>query len=232
LEWIEKGREIQSALENGAFPLVLGGDHSIALASLSAVQRFCESHKKTLIVVWLDAHGDANDTVSSPTGNIHGMPLACLLGRGDSDLIQAMDMSAFLDPKHVHQLGLRAVDKRERLIIQELGYHTYSMHDFDQQGIWTIMESILNPLKGRGDVHIHLSFDVDFMDPQNAPGVGTPAWGGPTLREVRMLFESLYASQSLGSMDIVEYNPTLDPDGITMGYLIKLVPFLFGKTLL
>jgi arginase len=231
--WCEGAKkQVLSTLEQDKFPLILGGEHSIAIGSIAGVSEYCRTHGQELVVIWLDAHSDFNTLETSYSGNIHGMPLAVLLGDGDPELTAIVGKENYLVPQNIFQIGLRSVDAGERARLRNTHIHAFSMRDIDQLGIHTIMSGILNPLMGKKNIHLHLSFDVDFLDGDLAPAVGTREHGGPTFREARHCFELIAESGLLGSMDLVEYNPNLDIEHKTRDVLFNLVPFLFGKTLL
>ena len=231
--WCQATQEVvEHTLNAQKFPFVLGGEHSIAIGTLSGVSRYCHAHGKKLFVLWLDAHADFNTPETSYSGNIHGMPAAILCGDGDPDLCRIVGKEYYLFPSHIYQIGLRSVDEKEKIRLHERGIHAYSMQHLDQLGIYHILNKILSFFETQKNVHLHLSFDVDFLDGDLAPAVGTREPGGPSFREARLCFEMIAQSGLLGSMEIVEYNPRLDADKCTQKILFDLLPFLFGKTLI
>jgi arginase len=214
-------------------PILLGGDHSLSIGSISAVARRCREEGRKLLVLWLDAHADFNTCELSPTGNIHGMPLACLCGFGPRELVQigSPDSSApAITPACVRQIGVRSVDAGEKRFIHEQGLDVFDMRYVDEMGMRQTMERALADLDD--DTHLHVSFDVDFLDPDIAPGVGTTVAGGPTYREAQLCMEMIADTHRLGSLDIVELNPAFDVRNKTAALAVDLVESLFGKSTL
>ena len=209
-------------------PLILGGDHSISIGSVSGVAAHCAAAGKALSVIWLDAHADFNTPASSPSGNIHGMPLAALCGRIVLDEIEIGSGEPMLDPTQVHLVGIRSVDATEKSMIMDCGVNVYDMRTVDERGMVSIMREILEAVSGVGG-HLHVSFDVDFLDPPIAPGVGTTVAGGATFREAHLCMELIHESGLLGSMDLVELNPLLDVHGQTAAMMVDLTGSAFGK---
>jgi arginase len=215
-------------------PILLGGDHSLSIGSISAVARHCRQSGRKLRVLWLDAHADFNTSELSPSGNIHGMPLACLCGFGPGELVGigggAGAGGAVIAPSCVRQIGVRSVDAGEKRFIHEQGVEVFDMRYIDEMGMRQTMELALADLDE--DTHLHVSFDVDFLDPDIAPGVGTTVAGGPTYREAQLCMEMIADTRRLGSLDIVELNPAFDVRNKTAELAVDLVESLFGKSTL
>ncbi len=218
----EATAEILSQLPEDAFPVILGGDHSIAMGSVTG----CSRRQRTGLI-WVDAHGDFNVPETSPTGNIHGMPLAALCGYGDRRLIDLAWPGAKIRPEDVVLIGIRDLDDGERSLMHEAGVTVYTMKEVDQLGLSSIAEATLGRL---GDLpRLHVSFDADALDPELAPGVGTPVPGGLTFREAHLLMELLADSGRVTSLDLVEVNPILDRENRTADLLVDLAVSLLGK---
>jgi arginase len=215
-------------------PILLGGDHSLSIGSISAVARHCREAGRKLRVLWLDAHADFNTRELSPSGNIHGMPLACLCGFGPRELVGmgsgAGAGDSVIAPSCVRQIGVRSVDAGEKRFIHEQGLDVFDMRYIDEMGMRQTMELALADLDE--DTHLHVSFDVDFLDPDIAPGVGTTVAGGPTYREAQLCMEMIADTRRLGSLDIVELNPAFDVRNKTAELAVDLVESLFGKSTL
>jgi len=210
----------------GRFPLIIGGDHSIAIGSLAGIAK----HYENLGVIWYDAHGDLNDLSTSPSGNIHGMPLAVSLGIGETCLTELYGTAPKIKPEHVVIIGARSLDPGERQRIEKLGIQVFTMHDIDRMGMPLVMEETLSYLKERTD-GVHLSLDLDGLDPSVAPGVGTPVMGGLTYRESRLAMEMLHESDVITSAEFVEVNPILDDQNHTAEIAVGLIGSLFGAKL-
>lgn len=217
---------VDQEVEKGAFPLVLGGDHSVAIGSLAGVSR----HYENLGVIWYDAHGDLNTEETSPSGNIHGMPLAVSLGLGESKLVNILDYSPKVKPENIVIIGARSLDPGERELISEKGIQVYTMHEVDRKGMAHVMEHAISYLKERTD-GVHLSLDLDGLDPSEAPGVGTPVMGGLTYRESHLAMEMLAEADILTSAEFVEVNPILDDKNKTATIAVGLMGSLFGEKL-
>lgn len=211
-------------------PLLMGGDHCLAIGSISAVARHCRAQGRKLRVIWLDAHTDVNTESISPSGNIHGMPVACLLGHGPSDLVGWSGERAALAPGDIDFIGIRSVDADEKLAIRQLGLQVFDMRHIDEHGMRYTMTEILQDVDG--DTHLHVSFDLDCLDPTDAPGVGTGVRGGPTYREMQLCMEMIADSGRLGSLDVVEINPALDVRNRTAELAVEFVQSLFGASTL
>ena len=219
-----------SALQAGRLPLLMGGDHCLAIGSISAVARHCSARGRRLKVLWFDAHADANTPASSPSGNLHGMPVACLLGHGPAQLTQLAGAAAALQAQQITLVGVRSVDATEKSFVNTLGIEVYDMRSIDELGMRAVMQAALADVDE--NTHLHLSFDMDGLDPTIAPGVGTPVRGGPTYRETQLFMEMLADSDALGSVDIMELNPALDLRNQTAELAVDLLESLFGKSTL
>jgi arginase len=214
----------------GHLPILLGGDHCLAIGSISAVARHCRAAGKGLRVLWLDAHADFNTCALTPSGNLHGMPMACLCGHGPEALVALGGATPAIDARQVRQIGVRSVDPGERRFVHEQGLEVYDMRHVDELGMRHTMEVALATLDA--NTHLHVSFDVDFLDPEIAPGVGTTVPGGPTYREAQLCMEMIADSGRLGSLDVVELNPALDVRNRTAALAVDLIESLFGKSTL
>jgi arginase len=201
-------------LEKGGFPLVLGGDHSLAAGSVAATAEFVRRSDKPLGLIWVDAHGDMNTPASSMSGNVHGMPLASLLGSEPAELSRIGGVSPKVRPEHTVLIGIRNLDAREKEIVRASGAHVFTMKDIDRAGIASVVEQAVT-LAGRATGGIHVSFDLDVCDPTIAPGVGTPVKGGLDYREAHMVMEMLADSGLVRALDLVEVNPILDDRNAT-----------------
>jgi arginase len=219
--------KVDEAIESGAFPLVLGGDHSIAIGTLAGVSK----HYNNLGVIWYDAHGDLNTAETSPTGNIHGMPLAVSLGLGHRSLTDIGGYSPKVKPENLVIIGARALDDGEKVLIKEKGIKVYTMHEIDRLGMTKVMEETIAYLKEKTD-GVHLSLDLDGLDPNDAPGVGTPVMGGISYRESHLAMEMLEEAKLITSAEFVEVNPILDEKNKTAICAVGLMGSLFGEKLL
>ncbi|MEH7442206.1 arginase [Bacillus sp. JJ1122] len=219
--------EVDKIIESGSFPLVLGGDHSIAIGTLAGVSK----HYKNLGVIWYDAHGDLNTADTSPSGNIHGMPLAASLGLGHESLTQLGGFAPKIKPENIVIIGARALDDGEKDLIKELGIKVFTMHEIDRLGMAKVMEETINYLKDKTD-GVHLSLDLDGLDPTDAPGVGTPVFGGISYRESHLAMEMLEEAGIITSAEFVEVNPILDEKNKTAIAAVALMGSLFGEKLL
>jgi len=222
---------VSAALGSGALPVVLGGDHSLSLGSIDAVLHHCRDTEKPVFVLWLDAHADFNTPDTSPSGNVHGMPLAALCGEpGFSDLFPDENRPR-LDPARVHLFGLRSIDAGERALVVKARVGVTDMRAIDEFGVVAPLRRILERVAAE-DGHLHVSFDIDFLDPGIAPAVGTKVPGGATFREAHLIMEMLNDSGLVGSLDVVELNPFLDERGRSARVLVELVASLFGRRIL
>lgn len=219
-------KEVSASIENNRFPLVLGGDHSIAVGSVSAISK----HYNNLGVIWYDAHGDLNIPEESPSGNIHGMPLRILTGEGPKELLELN--SNVIKPENIVLIGMRDLDKDERQFIKDHNIKTFTMSDIDKLGIKEVIENTIEYLKSRNVDGVHLSLDVDALDPLETPGTGTRVLGGLSYRESHFALELLHQSHLISSMDLVEVNPLIDSNNHTAEQAVSLVGTFFGETLL
>jgi arginase len=217
-------------LRAGRLPILLGGDHSLGIGSISAVARHCREQGKKLRVLWLDAHADFNTSELSPSGNVHGMPVAVLCGFGPRELTGFGARRPAIDPSWVRQIGIRSVDDGERRFLHEQGLDVFDMRFIDEMGMRAAMEQALAGIDR--DTHLHVSFDVDFLDPGIAPGVGTRVPGGPTYREAQLCMEMIADTRRLASLDVVELNPAFDEHNKTAVLAVDLIESLFGKSTL
>ena len=218
------------ALRAGEFPMLLGGDHCLAIGSIAAVAGHCRRTGKRLRVLWLDAHADFNTSAITPSGNIHGMPVATLFGFGAGALVNLADPAPALSRDELVQIGIRSVDEDEKRFVHEQGLEVFDMRSIDEMGMRTVMQQALHGVDD--DTHIHVSFDVDFLDAELAPGVGTAVPGGPTYREAHLCMEMIADTGRLASLDIMELNPALDVRNRTAKLTVDLIESLFGKSTL
>ncbi|KQV17457.1 arginase [Rhizobium sp. Root1203] len=211
----------------GRFPLILGGDHSLSMGTVSGMARHAAKQGRPLFVLWLDAHSDFNTPATSPSGNIHGMPVAFFCGQAELADILPRDRP-IVDPRNVFQVGIRSVDAPERELIKQHGVNVFDMRSIDEQGVASIMNGILGTVAAANGL-LHVSLDVDFLDPDLAPGVGTTVPGGATFREAHLIMEMLCDSGLVSSLDLVELNPFLDDRGKSARVLVELTASLFGR---
>jgi len=221
---------VSTTLALDQVPVVMGGDHCLAIGSISAVARHCRQQRRNLRVVWLDAHTDVNTETISPSGNIHGMPVSCLLGHGPADLVGWSGERAALDAGGIDFIGIRSVDAQEKQAIRQLGLQVFDMRHIDEHGMRNTMTEVLQDVDE--DTHIHVSFDLDCLDPMEAPGVGTGVRGGPTYREMQLCMEMIADTGRLGSLDVVEINPALDVRNRTAELAVEFLQSLFGASTL
>ncbi|HNJ83150.1 MAG TPA: arginase [Piscinibacter sp.] len=221
---------VHAELKAARMPILLGGDHCLAIGSISAVARHCREAGKKLRVLWLDAHADFNTSELTPSGNIHGMPVACLCGHGPKELVEIGGTVPALNPKAVRQIGIRSVDPGEKRFVHQVGLEVFDMRYIDEMGMRHTMELALATLDA--NTHLHVSFDVDFLDPEIAPGVGTTVPGGPTYREAQLCMEMIADTGRLASLDVMELNPALDVRNKTATLAVDLIESLFGKSTL
>jgi arginase len=217
-------------LAEGRLPILLGGDHSLAIGSISAVAEHCRRAGKKLRVLWVDAHADFNTAELTPSGNIHGMPVACLAGHGPAELTELSGHRPAITTDEIRQVGLRSVDVGEKSFLRAEGVEVFDMRFIDEIGMRRTMVRALAGVDA--DTHLHLSIDLDFVDPEVAPGVGTPVRGGATYREAQLCMEMVADTGRLGSIDLVEVNPALDEHNTTAELTVDLVESLFGKSTL
>jgi len=222
--------KVEKVMASGGFPLVLGGDHSIAIGTIAGMASFCRKQKKRLGVLWIDAHGDLNTDETTPSGNIHGMPLAASIGLGTLELTSVGGDFRKVDPKDVVLVGTRDLDDGERKFIRQSGVNTFTMEEIDKHGMAVVMGRALRKLN-KVDV-LHVSFDLDGVDPQVAPGVGTPVRGGINYREAHLIMETLNEAGVMASLEVVEVNPILDNRNQSAEFAVELIQSGFGKKIL
>jgi arginase len=221
---------MDAQLRLGHLPVLLGGDHCLGVGSITAVARYCRDTGKKLRVIWLDAHADFNTSEVTPSGNVHGMPVSCLCGLGPEALTHLGGSAPAMDAADIRQIGIRSVDPGEKRLIKEYGLDVYDMRYIDEIGMRRAMDEALEGLDE--NTHLHVSFDVDFLDPSIAPGVGTTVPGGPNYREAQLVMEMIADTGRLRSLDIVELNPAFDDHNRTGKLAVDLVESLFGKSTL
>jgi arginase len=231
LAWNVAVRDAMShALRAGELPILMGGDHCLAIGSIAAVAAHCRATGKRLRVLWFDAHADFNTSVITPSGNIHGMPVATLFGHGAAALVNLSDRTPAITSADIVQIGIRSVDPEEKRFVHAQGLEVFDMRSIDELGMRTVMESALAGVDET--THLHVSFDVDFLDPEIAPGVGTTVPGGPTYREAQLCMEMIADTGRLGSLDVMELNPAFDVKNKTALLAVDLIESLFGKSTL
>ncbi len=224
---IKLSKVVTKEINQNRFPLILGGDHSIAIGSIAGISE----HYNELGVIWYDAHGDINTVETSPSGNIHGMPLAVNLGLGHEKLTSIMKDTPKIKPENIVMIGIRCLDEGEKALLRKLNVKVYTMHEIDRLGMSQVMQEAIDYLKKRTD-GVHLSFDMDGIDPSEAPGVGTPVNGGVTYRESHLALEMLAESGLITSAEFVEVNPMLDDKSKTAKLAVDLIGSLFGEKLI
>ena len=230
-EWNRLVHEaVLEELAAGRLPMLLGGDHSLAIGSISAAAKHCRDTGRKLRVLWFDAHADFNTHVLTPSGNVHGMPVACLCGHGPAELVSIGGQVPAIDPAQLRQIGIRSVDAGEKRFVHEVGIEVFDMRYIDEMGMRYTLEQAL--LGVDDDTHVHVSLDVDFLDPDIAPGVGTTVSGGPTYREAQLCMEMVADTGRLASLDVVELNPAFDIRNRTAEVAVDLIGSLFGKSTL
>jgi arginase len=217
-------------LAAGRLPMLLGGDHSLAIGSISAAAKHCRDTGRKLRVLWFDAHADFNTHVLTPSGNVHGMPVACLCGHGPAELVSIGGQVPAINPAQLRQIGIRSVDAGEKRFVHEVGIEVFDMRYIDEMGMRYTLEQALHGVDD--DTHVHVSLDVDFLDPDIAPGVGTTVAGGPTYREAQLCMEMIADTGRLASLDVMELNPALDLRNRTAELAVDLIESLFGKSTL
>lgn len=230
--WCRLARDaVGDALAAAELPVLLGGDHALAIGSVAAVARHCAATRRPLAVLWLDAHADFNTADTSPSGNLQGMPLAVLCGQGPAELLDVGGDTPVLDPDRVALIGARSVDTAEKPRVAEHGLRIYDMRRIDEEGMRAVVAAALAEVAAEG-AHLHVSFDLDFADPEIAPGVSVPVPGGISYREAQLCMEMIHDSGLLGSVDIVELNPARDVRNRTAELAVELVASLFGERIL
>jgi arginase len=222
---------VEDAMDQGRFPVILGGDHSVAIGTISGIARHLRKKGQSLGVIWVDAHTDMNTPTTSPSGNIHGMPLAVLLGHGHADLVAIAGERPALDPEYVAVIGARDIDLLERDVIRQTGIRVYTMSELDDRGTAVCVREAIERVS-RASGGIHLSFDLDGVDPDHAPGVGTPVSGGLDVRESHLICEKLAQTQRLIGVELVELNPILDDKNRTGKLAVWLILSALGKSIL
>jgi arginase len=227
----ELARRVYDSMQRGCVPLVLGGDHSVAMGTVSGVSRYFRERHQRVGLIWLDAHADMNTPDTSPSGNIHGMPLACLLGMGPEPLANLAGYQPKVAAANTVIVGLREVDLTERPHVREWGVHAFTMRDIDERGLGAVMEEAIR-VASDGTVGFHCSLDMDFVDPKDAPGVGTAVRGGATYREAHLAMEMICDSRRMTSIEVVEVNPVLDEANRTADLAVELIMSGLGKRIL
>jgi arginase len=222
---------VLKTLEAGKIPLVLGGDHSVAAGTVAGVAEFYRRQNQKIGLIWIDAHSDMNTPDSSPSGNVHGMPLAAIMGLGPAELGNIFNFSPKVHPENCVLVGIRDVDAIEKENIRKAGVEVFTMRDIDERGMRSVMEEALR-MAGRGTAGYHVSLDMDWIDPEDAPGVGTPVWGGATYREAHLAMEIIADHGRLLSLEIVEVNPVIDEHNQTADLAVELSLSAFGKKIL
>ena len=229
--WNQRVHEaVDHALRESELPMLLGGDHCLAIGAISAIARHCRAAGKNLRVLWLDAHTDFNTSGLTPTGNLHGMPVAVLCGHGPAELTGLGGTTPAVDASVFRQIGIRSVDNGERQFVREAGLNVFDMRYIDEMGMRHAMEAALAGMDE--NTHLHVSFDVDFLDASFAPGVGTAVKGGPTYREAQLCMEMIADTGKMASLDVMELNPALDVRNGTAEVALELIESLFGKSTL
>lgn len=224
-------KRVERTLEQGRFPLCVGGDHSMALGSIAGISAYCKKHRKKLGVIWIDAHSDMNTDETSPSGNIHGMPLSASLGLGNDKLTRLYGFAPKLKPDNCALIGIRSIDRLERELVRKLHLPVYTMTDVDKLGVHRIISRVLKEFKEKVD-HIHVSFDLDSVDPSVAPGVGTPVPGGLSYREAHLIMEAIADCGCMSSLEITEVNPILDDKNKSADFAVDLIASSMGMRIL
>ena len=225
------GVMVEKSLEESMMPVVLGGDHSIAAGTLSGVAAHFKKKEKKIGLIWLDAHGDINTPESSPSGNVHGMPLAAAMGYGATELVELQGFKPKVEPQNISLVGIRDLDSQEKKLAKKSGVHVFTMRDIDERGMREVMSDALKYAMDDTD-GISVSLDMDFVDPSDAPGVGTPVRGGVTYREAHLAMEMLADTEAMVSLEIVEINPVIDEHNRTALLGVELVLSGLGKKIL
>lgn len=225
------GGLVEKAAARGNLPLVLGGDHSVAVGTVAGMARFLRRRKARLGLLWIDAHADMNTPRTSPSGNVHGMPLACCVGLGPRELVELFGFAPKVNPANVALVGIRDVDQLEKPHVRKSGVRAFTMRDVDERGMRAVMEDAL-AIVNDGTAGFHVSFDMDAVDPDEAPGVGTPVRGGVSYREAHLAMELVCDSARMLSMEVVEVNPVIDEFNRTASLAVELVTSAMGKRIL
>lgn len=224
-------KKVEKSLAQGHLPLCIGGDHSMAIGSICGVASFCRNTDESMGVIWIDAHADMNDEQSTPSGNIHGMSLAASLGIGNRRLTHLMGFAPKVKAENCTLIGIRSIDAREKDIVRKLKLNVFTMTDIDRKGIGAVINDVLERMNPKVN-HIHVSFDLDSVDPSVAAGVGTPVSGGLNYREAHLIMESIAECGCMSSMDISEVNPILDHNNQSAEFAADLVASILGKRIL
>jgi arginase len=227
----ELRKQVERSLSEGRMPLVLGGDHSIAIGSVAGSSNWAASQDEAIGLIWFDAHGDANTPETTPSGNIHGMSLAVALGHGDGDLVHLGGRSPKVQARNTVLIGIRDLDAGERDSLKKWGVTCYTMRDVDERGMRDVLDEAIR-VASDGTAGVHLSFDLDVVDPEDAPGTGTPVWGGISYREAHLAMEMLADRANIVAIDLVEVNPVLDTTNMTGILAAELAQSLLGKRIL
>jgi len=223
--------QVEKTMDESKAPVVLGGDHSIAVGTVAGVTRHFRKRAQSVGLLWIDAHADMNTPETSPSGNVHGMPLACCVGMGPRELAELFDPPPMVDPARVAIVGLRDVDILEKPHVRESGVNAFTMRDIDERGLRAVMEDALRIVR-IGAAGFHLSLDMDFVDPAHAPGVGTAVRGGATYREAHLAMEMICDTSAMVSMEVVEVNPVIDEVNRTADLAVELMMSAMGKRIL
>ena len=224
-------KRVDKVLTDRRMPLVLGGDHSIAIGSIAGSSNFFARRGEALGLIWFDAHGDCNTPQTTPSGNIHGMALAVALGLGDRDLVRLGGRAPKIRARNCVLIGIRDIDPSEREILKKSGVTCYTMRDLDERGMRDVLDEGIRTASD-GTAGIHVSFDLDVIDPDEAPGTGTPVWGGISYREAHLAMEMIHDRANIVAMDLVEVNPVLDNQNVTGVFAVELAQSALGKTIL
>ncbi len=224
-------QRVYKALQGGRIPLTIGGDHSIAIGSISGVSHWARTNKKKLSLVWFDAHADINTPETSPSGNIHGMPLAALMGQGFSELTSIAFPETKIQAPLTALVGIRSIDEKEKQMCHKMGVRIYTMREIDERGMKAVMSEIISTIIEKSD-GVHVSFDLDCVDPQHAPGVSTPVTGGLSHRESHLALEMIADTKRLVAMDFVELNPLADHGHMSVNLVVDFIQSLLGKNIL
>jgi len=224
-------QKVEKSLSQNHFPLCIGGDHSMAIGTIAGISSYCIKNKLKLGVIWIDAHADMNTDKTSPSGNIHGMPLAANLGLGNEKLVNFYGVTPKLKPENTALIGVRSIDEFEKKNIKQMNLSVYTMSDVDKLGIHRIIARVLKQFQEKVD-HIHVSFDLDSVDPTLAPGVGTPIPGGLSFRESHLLMESIAECGCMSSLEVTEVNPILDDKNKSAQFAAELIASSMGQRIL
>lgn len=224
-------QKVEKALTKNHFPLCIGGDHSMGIGTIAGIASYCRKNNLKLGVIWIDAHADMNTDETTPSGNIHGMPLAACLGLGNKKLVNFYGFSPKLKPENAALIGVRSIDESEKKNIKKLNLSVHTMSDIDKIGIHRIIARVLNQFQEKVD-HIHISFDLDSVDPTIAPGVGTPVPGGLSYREAHLLMESIAECGCMSSLEVTEVNPILDYKNKSAEFAAELIASSMGQRIL